>query len=613
MGMSASQARLLSITSRLTNNEFRAQTITNSKLRLATESQEASQAYMDALNSQQIMFLNYDDNGSASKVDLTPAVLYDYASMKNQYMITNSAGKYIVSNVDAQNFENSDDLFGFLKKYDLSYDVTDDINQKIDDEWQIERDKLYKDYLIEFEQWKIDDAEWQEEYGSENTTLYNRFVSVVGTYKDMQDLTGAPQTSKYCYYNGLHGNYDCYLHLLNHLIGYDGSLQTVKCTTTTGANFTTNAYKGLMDDYLTQDDINLFIEISEGIEDPYITADGSDKFTPYYYNSADPENPDADILEWTDNEHGVKDNLNIIQQKIDAGEVPTTYEQLKSDYKYDTSSGKPKAVLKTLKEKLVDLYYIMKNGKSGTVFTDEDRDQIKNDMKDLLINFTEGDLKMVSIKEPPVKPEWHEPDPPQHVEGIAFLRDQEKSQWYINLWHAMNGSETSNTVDPINFDNDVDYINNIPQEIRSEYRFIVENKTKDTKTTNYEILDINLNNSSEWLQFALSHGIVTLQQAQYYNPDEDSNKTANLNADGYKWNNIVYTSARDFVQQDNEKAIAIAEVKYKKRITEIENQDTKFDQDLKKLDTEHSALQTEYESIKEVLSKNVDRSFKAFS
>jgi len=38
MGMSASQARLLSLTTRLTNNEFRAQTITNSKLRLADKS-----------------------------------------------------------------------------------------------------------------------------------------------------------------------------------------------------------------------------------------------------------------------------------------------------------------------------------------------------------------------------------------------------------------------------------------------------------------------------------------------------------------------------------------------------------------------------------------------
>ena len=38
MGMSASQARLLSITARLTDNEMSSQLITNSKLRLADKS-----------------------------------------------------------------------------------------------------------------------------------------------------------------------------------------------------------------------------------------------------------------------------------------------------------------------------------------------------------------------------------------------------------------------------------------------------------------------------------------------------------------------------------------------------------------------------------------------
>ena len=38
MGMSAGQARLLSITAKLTDNELRSQMITNSKLRLSDKS-----------------------------------------------------------------------------------------------------------------------------------------------------------------------------------------------------------------------------------------------------------------------------------------------------------------------------------------------------------------------------------------------------------------------------------------------------------------------------------------------------------------------------------------------------------------------------------------------
>ena len=71
MGMSAGQARLLSITSRLSDNELRSQSITNAKLRLATESTEASKAYMEALNSTQLMYGTYGDDGSLSYQKLT--------------------------------------------------------------------------------------------------------------------------------------------------------------------------------------------------------------------------------------------------------------------------------------------------------------------------------------------------------------------------------------------------------------------------------------------------------------------------------------------------------------------------------------------------------------
>ena len=119
MGMSASQARLLSITKRLTNNEYRAQTITNSKLRLAEKSQEATAEYMDALSSQKLMFGVYDDDGDYTGTDLTAAVMYDYAPMKNQYALVKPSGKMLVSAKDAKNYENTNSLSEFLKCYGL--------------------------------------------------------------------------------------------------------------------------------------------------------------------------------------------------------------------------------------------------------------------------------------------------------------------------------------------------------------------------------------------------------------------------------------------------------------------------------------------------------------
>ena len=86
MGMSASQARLLSITARLTDNEMSSQLITNSKLRLADKSSEASSEYMKALNATELMFYSYDDSGKRSTQALTAGALINYAELIKQTM-----------------------------------------------------------------------------------------------------------------------------------------------------------------------------------------------------------------------------------------------------------------------------------------------------------------------------------------------------------------------------------------------------------------------------------------------------------------------------------------------------------------------------------------------
>ena len=69
MGMSASQARLLSITSRMNDVEFKSQQISNTKIRLADESEQVANDYTKALNKQKYTYTNYS-SGHAVKVDL---------------------------------------------------------------------------------------------------------------------------------------------------------------------------------------------------------------------------------------------------------------------------------------------------------------------------------------------------------------------------------------------------------------------------------------------------------------------------------------------------------------------------------------------------------------
>ena len=77
MGMSASQARLLSITSRMNDVEFKSQQISNTKIRLADESEQVANDYTKALNKQKFTYTDYS-SGSAVKQDLNSTNLANY-------------------------------------------------------------------------------------------------------------------------------------------------------------------------------------------------------------------------------------------------------------------------------------------------------------------------------------------------------------------------------------------------------------------------------------------------------------------------------------------------------------------------------------------------------
>ena len=125
MGMAASQARLLSITARLADNELRSQTINNAKMRLATQSSQASESYISALNDANLMFSNYDAEGNSQSQLLTYNALTAYSSYNNQYGLVNSSGQLLVSESEADLFEKSNgNLNAYLKSHGLEYTTT---------------------------------------------------------------------------------------------------------------------------------------------------------------------------------------------------------------------------------------------------------------------------------------------------------------------------------------------------------------------------------------------------------------------------------------------------------------------------------------------------------
>lgn len=122
MGLAASQARLLSITQRISDNELRAQLINNQKMRLATESSKVSENYINALNKTNLMFANYDANDNAQNVPLTFNNLTAFNQYNNQYGLTNTAGNILISENEAELYKQSNgNLEEYLRLHNIEY------------------------------------------------------------------------------------------------------------------------------------------------------------------------------------------------------------------------------------------------------------------------------------------------------------------------------------------------------------------------------------------------------------------------------------------------------------------------------------------------------------
>ena len=98
MGMAASQANLLTLTSRLHDIEYKAQNIESKKIALATQKDELYQTYCDALDKTKIQVAFRNSNGTSSYVDATFSSVCTYdENRQKQYAIRDSqTGKVIV-------------------------------------------------------------------------------------------------------------------------------------------------------------------------------------------------------------------------------------------------------------------------------------------------------------------------------------------------------------------------------------------------------------------------------------------------------------------------------------------------------------------------------------
>ena len=111
MGMTASQARLLCITARMHDVEYKAQSLQHAKLQLATQSDQAYQEYVEALDAETLVLRAIDPN-SGAKSSL-PATFNNLCSKSrlmaangDEYALKDAHGRLIVEQAVHDGYKN---------------------------------------------------------------------------------------------------------------------------------------------------------------------------------------------------------------------------------------------------------------------------------------------------------------------------------------------------------------------------------------------------------------------------------------------------------------------------------------------------------------------------
>ena len=626
--MSASQARLLSITARLNHVELETQYLSNAKIRLSDSTQKASDKYVAALNKTEYQYNYYNAAGEKITMDLTGAALTEYGELKNQYGLINSAGQILVSETDAANFQNSNTLEEFLEKYGVlgelgegdaiqiinpEYEVAWDNYEEEYSKWQTEKpdpaDPIYQipgDTTVEYDYY--DNFMWAtaacfasaigalrgymaEVYGTEfpeNETICdkdgNKIVDIYlakhygNTYEYWYRLYDDAESGKIVNSDDTTHNFRCYSHVFSHL------LKLGDYTTTTGNSFTIRTARELHPEL--------------GVTDIYSHwwSDDATKFPDVDTNNRYERSQELAALLSEDAE-------TVLYACGDTGADITPessdIEKLLSDYYFDENGEKQ---LKTIQQKMVDLNYLSVEGNLG-----EEGGVTYQQLYDSIWHFVDHDIKNAFQNEEDGfdqeaydkdVAEWEAAEPSEPTiskyidQEVRKIEDLDKAQWYVNLWHRMNGTSDFKA----GFGNSEDYIAGNGWASKSE------------TDQNWAVLKDGDMHSPEYLKYAIENGLITIEQVQFTDPSESGTGIENA-----VWTSIVFSSAQDITEQKDQVAITIAETEYNQTLREIEAKDKEYDTQIKKLDTEHNALQTEYDSIKSVIEKNVERSFKIFS
>lgn len=120
MGMSSSQARLLNLTSRMHQIEYKAAKIEAEKLQMANESNRVYEEYLEALDAQTININMLAADATITNTPLTADMIYNYGELRDQYALVTTDDKTLISSTLHNQYNNTNSLLDFLSGLGLN-------------------------------------------------------------------------------------------------------------------------------------------------------------------------------------------------------------------------------------------------------------------------------------------------------------------------------------------------------------------------------------------------------------------------------------------------------------------------------------------------------------
>lgn len=647
MGMSSSQARLLTLTGRLHSIEYKAQKIEAEKLRLANDSDQVYENYLEKMQQTKFVANIMNENGSMTYVNLTANSIYEYGTLQNQYsLIAKKSGKTLIPSSISQKYKDTDSLAAFLESYGLTTAVQQTIvettpnsdyeNQVEDYErrhaaWQQQcaniqqqnaenlaqynsdvaayyegktnYDSNHAQWERDYAQWELDHPQWETE-DPENVKMDQTQEWWVHEDYSMAEEFHAAATSgggtNGCYGSATGGNTTCYKHILSHIIDYAGGNEASTTTyqTTLGQNTTLGSASGgychnntvTLSDGTTKNSNQIFKEVSEQLN------------------------------------MGIKPNTD--GETCDVTASSSDYEKLVSKWNVD-------GTVKTMKQWAIDLNYVASNASSSSIngFHNafyESLETFQNELEGSLVKFDE-EIYNREVQEwvdrepdPPVEPTFNGtmptyteiplPDEPEknitapptntttQIVNHNTFRNKKLAEWYINLWYKMEGlNEVPSIMETVVHDDgtNTDMILYTCESInKSATTYSTNADWNVEENENYIVIPDDKLNDPTWIKNSVAEGYVLIQE---FNREEN------------RFNDTSVSVTSRIQEIADEVGLKKAEAEYESDMRKINNKDKYYDTQLAMIEREHEAVKTEIDQLKSVAKENVDRTFKLFT